>query len=117
MVNSRCPNLKKISLATASKFTEKSPCTNVPLQCPLCPKSSDAVWKYNLCAHIRRYHPSADVTNYEELYAISNEESILMKGIYKRPLKPKKIKMAKRVLAISEGHSSRLAMRYASFVA
>lgn len=55
MRNSRCPNLKKISLASAGKFTTKSPCTNVPLRCPLCPQVSDAVWKYNLCAHIRMH--------------------------------------------------------------
>jgi hypothetical protein len=113
MINSHCPNLKKVSLATASKFTEKSPCTNIPLQCPLCPKVSNAVWKYNLCAHIRKHHPTADVANYEQLYAISASELTLMKGVYKRPPKSKKAKNATHVLAISEGHSSRLAMRYA----
>ena len=49
--------------------------------------------------------------NYEELYSISPEETILMKGIYKQPPKPKKLKMATHTLAISEGHSSQLAMR------
>ena len=111
IANSRCPNLKKISMANASKFTQKSPCTNIPMQCPLCPKVSDAVWKYNMGAHIRISHPSANLLNYEELYSISPEETILMKGIYKRPPKPKKLKTATRTLAISEGHSSRLAMR------
>jgi hypothetical protein len=69
------------------------------------------VWKYNMGAHIHISHPSANLLNYEELYSISPEETILMKGIYKRPPKPKKLKTATRTLAISEGHSSRLAMR------
>ena len=116
MVNSHCPNLKKISLAKASKFTKQSPCTNVPMQCPLCPKGSDAVWKYNMCAHIRKDHPSANVTNYNNLYTILPEESTLMRGIYKRPPKLKNSKTATRGYTISEGHSSRLAMRYASVI-
>jgi hypothetical protein len=116
MVNSHCLNLKKISLVKASKFTKQSPCTNVPIQCSLCPKASDTAWKYNMCAHIPKEHPSANVINYENIYSISPEESILMKGIYKRPSVPKlkKSRTATQGYAISEGHSSRLTMQYAS---
>jgi hypothetical protein len=98
-------------MANASKCTEKSPCTNIPIQCPLCPKVSDAMWKYNMGAHIHISHPSANLMNYEELYSISPKETILMKGIHKRPPKPKKLKMATHTLAISEGHSSWLVIR------
>jgi hypothetical protein len=70
-----------------------------------------------MCAHIHKYHPSANIANYEDLYYISADESILMRGIYKRPPKTKNTKTATRILAISEGHSSRLAMRYPSFCA
>ena len=83
IMNLCCPNLKKISLGTTSKFMAKSPCTNVPIQCPLCVKGSDAVWKYNLLSHIRKHHPMANVENYKNLYSITTEESTLMKGIYK----------------------------------
>lgn len=72
------------------------------------------MWKYNLCAHIRKRHPIANIKNYEELYTISADELTLMKGIYKRPPKFKKAKNTTRIFAISEGHSSRLAMRYVS---
>jgi hypothetical protein len=116
LVNSHCPNLKKISLAKASKFTKQSPCTNVPMQCPLCPKVSDAVCKYNLCTHIWKDHPSANVINYGNLYTISPKESIPMKGIYKRYSKLKKSKATTPGYAISEGHSSHFAMRYASVI-
>jgi hypothetical protein len=56
----------------------------------------------------------ADTENYEELYTISANELTLMKGIYKQPPKFKKAKNTPRIFAISEGHSSRLAMRYVS---
>ena len=112
MQNSRCPNLKNILLSSAGKFTHKSPCTNIPLHCPLCPQVSDAVWKYNMCVHIRRYHPTTDVNNHMALYTITNDESVLMKGLYLRPPKVKCKCKSTRTLAISEGHSSRLTLQY-----
>jgi len=112
MTNSRCPNLRKIQLTSASKYSKASPCTNVPLRCPLCPKESDCVWKYNLRAHILACHPSATIDLYQHLFAFTEDEFVLMKGIYlSKRRKSKKNEKETLPLQISEGHSSRLAMR------
>jgi hypothetical protein len=112
MDNSRCPNLYKIQLTSATKYSRTSPCTNVPLQCPLCPKPSDCIWKYNMRAHILERHPSANIDLYVYSFALVEDEFVLMKGIYlAKPRKSKNSAMGSRPLQISEGHSSRLAMR------
>jgi hypothetical protein len=82
MTNSRCLNLRKIQLTSAGKYSKASPCTNVPLRCPLCPKELDCVWKYNLRAHILACHPSATIDLYQHLFAFTEDEFVLMKGIY-----------------------------------
>ena len=35
--------------------TNQNPCTNVPLNCPMCPQS-DTFWKYNFITHIADQH-------------------------------------------------------------
>ena len=82
MTNSQCPNLRKIQLMSAGKYSKASPCTNVPLRCPLCLKESDCVWKYNLRAHILDCHLSATIDLYQHLFAFTEDEFVLMKGIY-----------------------------------
>ena len=110
MTNSRCPNLRKIQLTSAAKYSKAFPCTNVPLRCPLCPKESDCIWKYNLHAHILNCHATIDL--YRGLYAFTDDESVLMKGIYlSKSRKSKKNEKGPLPLQISEGHSGRLAMR------
>jgi hypothetical protein len=112
MTNSRCPNLRKIQLMSAAKYSKASPCTNVPLRCPLCPKESNCIWKYNLRAHILNSHPSATMDLYHHLFAFTEDEFTLMKGVYlAKPRKSKKSEKGPLPLRISEGHSSRLAMR------
>ena len=61
MQKSRCPNLRKIRLKIAESFTERQPCTNHPLKCPLC---TLIVWKCNLRNHITDTpgHPNANST-------------------------------------------------------
>lgn len=111
LANSRCPNLKFFSITSAKVFSKKSPCTNVPLTCPYCTtRGSDAVWKYNLRAHILDTHPMADINIHLPLFHISTEETTLMTAVYRRPPKNKGKKKATRVLAISKNHSSRLAL-------
>jgi len=112
MTNSQCPNLRKIQLTSAAKYSKVSPCTNVPLRCPLCPKESDCIWKYNLRTHILNCHPSATIDLYHGLFTFTDDESILMKGIYlSKPRKSKKTEKGPLPLQISEGHSGCLAMR------
>lgn len=115
MVNSRCPNLHKISLKHAAKFSKMSPCTNTPKRCPLCPKVSDAIWKYNIRSHVANVH-GGDISLYQDLYTISNEESVLMKAVFlSKPWKTKRKKPAQN-LKISEAHSTRVALRYVPYI-
>src|ERR1700683_4423035 len=112
MDNSRCQNLCKIQLTSATKYSMTSPCTNVLLQCPLCPKPSDCIWKYNMHAHILGRHPSANIDLYGYLFALVDDEYVLMKVIYlAKPCKSKNYAKESQPLQISEGHSSRLVMR------
>lgn len=111
MVNSRCPNLYKISLKQAAKFSKTSPCTNIPIRCPLCPKVSDAIWKYNLRSHIAKVH-GGDVSLYQDLYTVSDDECVLMKAAFlSKPRKTRRKKAAQNLLKISEAHSTRVALR------
>ena len=48
---STCPNLARFHYKNASESTEKSPCSNIPINCSLCPLGSPAVWTYNLKGH------------------------------------------------------------------
>jgi hypothetical protein len=111
MKNSRCQNLYKISLKHEAKFSQKSPCTNILLRCPLCPKVSDAVWKYNLQAHISKIHPTADNSIYSGQWSLSEEETTPMKACYlAKPCKSKK-KSNECTFNISEVHSTWIALQ------
>jgi hypothetical protein len=116
--NTRCQhsNQVKLSLTSFAKSTNASPCTNVPISCPLCPASSEAVWKYNLEAHLKAVHPTASIAEYKELYEISKSERVALKAAYIS--KPRWT--AKRIrdlgnIDISEAHSSRVVLRYAYY--
>lgn len=109
---SRCPNLLRIMFATASKFNLKSPCTNVPIQCPLCRDEADAVWKYNLESHITTVHPTAKLDLYSDLYEISRGEHIGLKTLSQ--IKERSTALKSRNLEdvnISEEHTTQFAFR------
>ncbi|KAF5366588.1 hypothetical protein D9758_008958 [Tetrapyrgos nigripes] len=75
--------LKSFNYASASKTTQSSPCSNVPVTCPLCSRANThapAVWRYNLEAHYRKRHPTASC---EEVWKISNSEKSAMSEVYK----------------------------------
>lgn len=111
---SRCPNLRKLSLKAAAKFSKHSPCTNHPLICPYCPTGSPSVWKYNLRSHIRTTHPTAACELSKHLYTIEEAEKVLMKGCWNkrtRIAKGKKKKIQNPTMAISEAHTTRVALR------
>ncbi|KAJ6613550.1 hypothetical protein B0H10DRAFT_214469 [Mycena sp. CBHHK59/15] len=42
--------------SSRSKFSDKRPCTNVPIKCPL--DCKEIHWKYNLLQHLEKRHPS-----------------------------------------------------------
>lgn len=53
----------KYSHKSALKSVEGSPCTNVPMLCPLCPsKPGVTVYKYSMEQHWRSGHPEAVIT-------------------------------------------------------
>ena len=50
----------KYSMKSAEKCTSSAPCTNRPMQCPLCPKKPGVVhWKLNMPVHWERNHNAA----------------------------------------------------------
>lgn len=55
-----CPNMVSFAYNVAAESTKTSPCSNVPITCPLCPSASPAIWRYNarghFIGHIRRCH-------------------------------------------------------------
>jgi hypothetical protein len=114
-VKSHCPNIRTLHISKASEFTPKQPCTNHPLICPLCPRGASAVWKYNLQSHILAKHPLSNVTLYESYWGLHHSEEPLMKIEWEK-LKRYRTRPSKdtatRKLKISEGHSSRLMLRY-----
>jgi hypothetical protein len=109
---SQCPNTAKLSITAACKSSPSNPCTNVPLECPLCREGSDAVWKYNLHSHIMSVHPTADILRYKSLYELDLHERAAMKELFdaKPRLSKKRLKTATGI-KISEAHSSRQALK------
>ena len=108
---SRCPNLIPFSYLSAAKEATHSPCTNVPVICPLCPSTSSAVWKYNMKAHFEKSHTSAVYRTYSTDFPISESEREGLKKIwesrFKKRRQSKSSKPKTNLLPISEAHSSR----------
>ncbi|KAK7015632.1 hypothetical protein R3P38DRAFT_3570055 [Favolaschia claudopus] len=50
---STCQRKMDFRYAVAAESTSSSPCSNVPVVCPICGPRKPAVWKYNLEAHFR----------------------------------------------------------------
>ncbi len=116
MQRTRCPSKYKLSIARTSTSTLTSPCTNVPLRCPYCPKGSPAVWKYNMPCHLRRAH-RLDPEAFASIWKPSTSESESMKKLLdgkprdsKR--KRKMTKAAKTAEMVSEAHVCKIALRY-----
>lgn len=107
---SRCPNIGKLSLKPAAEFKKKSPCTNHPMVCPLCPKGCEAVWKYNLRTHIVSTHPTATLMLYQDLYTVTREEKAAMQKYLKVAHHVKKLSRGQQY-KISEAHTTRLSHR------
>ncbi|KAF8054223.1 hypothetical protein FPV67DRAFT_1763516 [Lyophyllum atratum] len=114
LAKSTCPNKVSFSYAVAAESAPTSPCSNVPLRCPVCPATATAVWRYNLLHHMRNKHPTVSLRPYESMYMISNSEKVQLKQIWlnRKKSKVSRKRKGKQVeLAISEAHSSRLALQ------
>ena len=102
---SRCPNIAQLYITSASKSSDNNPCTNIPLECPLCRDGSDAIWKYNMRVHIETVHPTTDIEHYADLYTLGPHECTGMKALFNT--KPQHSKQKKLPdIKISEAHSS-----------
>ncbi|KAF8151692.1 hypothetical protein B0H34DRAFT_618278, partial [Crassisporium funariophilum] len=60
-ITSNCPyHYKKMGYTRASFPTEQTPCTNIPLNCPICPSDAygkqPTFWKYNFISHMTDNH-------------------------------------------------------------
>lgn len=111
--NSKCPLRCKIKMKSASTSTKSSPCSNVPVDCPLCDKHANAIWKYNLRAHLIKVHGTTNVNLYQKLFDIGEDERVLMKGVFRTQPRTRK-KKQKRIFQVSEAHSTRLVLRLAT---
>lgn len=82
---SHCPNFmgKLLYLAAATECIN-SPCTNIPVTCPLCPSKSAAVWKYSMKIHLVQVHPSMRGGNFPKAYAISKSEKATLKILWEK---------------------------------
>ena len=114
--NLTCPNIFPIRLKSAAKFSPNSPCTNVLLQCPLCPADSlERIWKYNMQAHISS-HKDANPDLHKHLFGLAENERTLMKAVFlTKPQKSKNKSHAPTKLTLSEVHSTRNTMGYVLF--
>jgi hypothetical protein len=112
---SNCPNLVRFNYMNAATSSESSPCSNVPVVCPICPIGDPAVWSYSLHAHFRERHRLTSAANFPSNVKLSQSEKDGMQRIWKaRFNRPKsyhsKKKRQNRPLAISQAHRSRLSI-------
>ena len=95
------------SYSVAAESTASSPCSNVPVHCPICPKTDPAVWKYFMKVHFEGKHKALNLTKYEHLWKLSNFERSEMKKIWVNGGKSAAKRMRKSKvppLLISEKH-------------
>jgi hypothetical protein len=104
-LNTNCSLHCAIKIKSASTSMKSSPCSNVPVHCPLCDKHADAIWKYNLRAHLMKVHRTPNVDLYKNSFQISEDEHVLMRGIFRTQPRTRK-KKAKCIFRVSEGHST-----------
>jgi hypothetical protein len=70
------------SYGIAAESTASSPCSNVPIYCPICPKTDPAIWKYFMKVHFEEKHKTLDLTKYEHLWRLSNFKKFEIKKIW-----------------------------------
>ncbi|KAI0283767.1 hypothetical protein BC826DRAFT_920313 [Russula brevipes] len=91
MKMSSCPNLVKLSIMTTAKCSDASLCTNHPMRCPYCPKSSPAIWSYTFRQHILHVHPAVPLEKHRSVWSISKLEKERMKQVWEHRLKQPKV--------------------------
>ena len=107
------------SYGIAAESTASSPCSNVPIHCPICPKTDPAIWKYFIRVHFEEKEKTFNLTKYENLWKLSNFERTEMKKIWTRRGKvtTKHTKKSKiPPLIISESHRACIPGMYVAFL-
>ncbi|KAH6869091.1 hypothetical protein BKA70DRAFT_1414167 [Coprinopsis sp. MPI-PUGE-AT-0042] len=106
---SLCKNLVRFYYGIAAVSSASSPCTNVPVTCPLCSKDNPAVWKYNLGVHFANVHPNhAGDPTYSNMWSIGNFEKLALKKLWKdrRSLPVVRRKADTYQVVVSDTHAS-----------
>src|SRR6202453_4578494 len=106
----------RFNYASTSRSSETSPCSNVPIQCPLCPVNSPAVWTYNIESHFHGRHKIVSPANFPVHFQLSESEKDGMKKKWESRYKFRKsrnMRNKKMPMVTSDAHSSRLALRSA----
>ena len=106
------------SYSVAVESTASSPCSNVPIHCPICPKSDPAIWKYFMKLHFEEKHKVL-LTKYEHLWKLSNFERTEMKKIWVKRgrVTAKRTRKANQpMLVVSEKHRAQIPSMYINFI-
>jgi hypothetical protein len=112
--SSTCLNPLNFQMSAAMKSSEKSPCSNHLIDCPL--QCVVVLWTYNLTAHYNSYHALKSLSNIPAVYQMAELERERMKvvwnnrQVYPSVRRMKKQKM-KPQLRISDAHRSTMAWR------
>lgn len=105
-----CGRAVNFSYKPASEYKDNAPCTNVPLQCKLCPTDAPAVWRYNFRYHLEQAHTEDAIARYASMYTLTDDEMTGMHNIWNARHKSKASKQTKSrnapSLTISEAHRS-----------
>ncbi|KAF9003280.1 hypothetical protein BDQ17DRAFT_1242113, partial [Cyathus striatus] len=109
-----CLMKMKFSYGIAAESSQSSPCSNVPIQCPICPKTDLAVWKYFMKHHFEEKHKSLKLTEYSQYWNILAFECDKMRKIWLKQTngtaKPART-LSKPTLKISEVHRAQISLR------
>jgi hypothetical protein len=104
------------SYRVAAESTASSPCSNVPVHCPICAKSEPAIWKYFMKAHFAEKHKNLHpFSNYEHVWQVSDFELSEMKKIWEKRSKVT-VKRTRKTnvppLLISDAHRARIPSKF-----
>ncbi|KAJ7847451.1 hypothetical protein B0H14DRAFT_3867465 [Mycena olivaceomarginata] len=112
--SSTCLNPLNFQMSAAMKSSEKSPCSNHLIECPL--QCGVVLWTYNLTAHYNSYHALKSLSNIPAVYQMAELERERMKVVWNnRQVYPSVRRMKKQKmnpqLRISDAHRSTMAWR------
>lgn len=111
---SNCPNFStvhQLRYSHAAKSTALSPCSNVPIICPLCPNNAATVWTHFIGLHFTKRH-NLKPDMFPIKYRVSSSEKTALQEIWSKRFDKQKRwkggrgKQGKHPLVISQEHRS-----------